>query len=336
MMSVNARDAAALLERSEALYQAGQLSEAISCLEQAAEIGLPEAKLALARTHRRSIHPNASTERAMTLLLTAAESTPLLWSEIAELHFDLYRDLPTCIDYLKRAREAGSRLAAKQLAVLTAGQDEHLALFLAGAIPEPAQELCSAPLVRTWHQIIPDQICRYLIEKSASMMRPSLVVHPGSGQLVKDPVRTSRNWSVGFDGRDVVVNMVLSLLAACCDRPLSHGERLSVLQYSPGEEYKSHYDYLNLDKIGTEAAAAGQRTDTAILYLNDDFSGGQTEFRRLGLNISPTVGSVLHFRNIDQAGAPDPLTLHAGLPVLDGTKWAATLWIREHPYRYPH
>jgi hypothetical protein len=39
------------------------------------------------------------------------------------------------------------------------------------------------------------------------------------------------------------------------------------------------------------------------------------------------------FDNLAPDGQPDPRTLHAGLPVREGEKWLATLWLRERRYR---
>ena len=71
---------------------------------------------------------------------------------------------------------------------------------------------------------------------------------------------------------------------------------------------------------------------TMLVYLNDDFEGGETAFPELRITIRPKRGEGLLFRNVDPQGRPDPLLLHAGVPVRSGVKLLASRWIRERPY----
>lgn len=58
----------------------------------------------------------------------------------------------------------------------------------------------------------------------------------------------------------------------------------------------------------------------AILYLNEDFSGGELYYREIGLSYKPRYGSVI----VHNSGY-----LHEVLPVLDGTRYVATTFIWE-------
>lgn len=46
----------------------------------------------------------------------------------------------------------------------------------------------------------------------------------------------------------------------------------------------------------------------------------------------PSRGAALYFADVDARGVEDPVTLHAGVPVLAGVKYIATKWLRERPY----
>ena len=39
--------------------------------------------------------------------------------------------------------------------------------------------------------------------------------------------------------------------------------------------------------------------------------------------------------NLDAQGVPDPLTLHAGCPVLGGVKYGMNMWFRERSRKEP-
>ncbi len=121
--------------------------------------------------------------------------------------------------------------------------------------------------------------------------------------------------------------------------PCENAEGVSVLHYRKGEQFKPHFDSFAIDgtprhKMILEKGG-GQRLYTAICYLNDDFCGGGTQFPDLGLTIEPGKGKLLLFANT-RAGStePSPASLHAGLPVANGEKWAATVWWRERRFPY--
>jgi hypothetical protein len=116
---------------------------------------------------------------------------------------------------------------------------------------------------------------------------------------------------------------------------MSRAENLSLLRYEPGEEYRPHVDYLRSGTFGNvdDPSQPGQRVHTVFTFLDQVESGGQTDFPRIGLRIKPARGRIVHFLNCRADGSPDPLTVHAGRPVLAGTKYLATIWTRERDYR---
>ena len=70
---------------------------------------------------------------------------------------------------------------------------------------------------------------------------------------------------------------------------------------------------------------------TALIYLNDVEDGGATYFPKLNISINPKKGNVLVFHNtISETTNINPRSLHAGMPVTSGEKWAANLWFREN------
>jgi len=75
-----------------------------------------------------------------------------------------------------------------------------------------------------------------------------------------------------------------------------------------------------------------QRVSTVFVYLNDVMEGGGTDFPRLGVHVEPERGKAVKFLNCGDDGRPNPETLHAGLPVIRGEKWLATLWFWDRPF----
>ncbi len=111
-------------------------------------------------------------------------------------------------------------------------------------------------------------------------------------------------------------------------------ENLHVVQYNVGGEYKDHHDFFheNESYFEDEIKRGGQRILTALIYLNDDFEGGETNFPNYGLTVKPEKGKLLLWTNINEDLTPNFDSLHAGLPVTKGVKYIAVIWYRENNF----
>jgi hypothetical protein len=141
------------------------------------------------------------------------------------------------------------------------------------------------------------------------------------------------NSAFQFAGRDldVVTLLVRARIAATLDVPVTALEPTQMLHYRVGECFAPHVDYFDPDFPGLAAQIEreGQRIGTALIYLNDDFEGGETDFPRAGFRFKGAPGDALIFANVDAAGAPEPLSMHAGLAPTRGEKWLLSQWVRD-------
>lgn len=112
------------------------------------------------------------------------------------------------------------------------------------------------------------------------------------------------------------------------------GEPVQGQRYLPGQEFKLHNDwfYTSESYWPGEEARGGQRSWTAMVYLNAVRQGGATLFSALGLQIEPRPGVLLLWNNALPDGRPNEATLHAGMPVLAGAKYIITKWYRTRPW----
>lgn len=112
------------------------------------------------------------------------------------------------------------------------------------------------------------------------------------------------------------------------------GEAIQGQRYRVGQEYKAHCDWFPVTESYWPAmrASGGQRVWTAMIYLNDVTEGGETNFPRLGFKVPPRKGMILMWNNMRRDGSPNPLSLHAALPVISGVKHVVTKWFRERPW----
>ena len=116
-----------------------------------------------------------------------------------------------------------------------------------------------------------------------------------------------------------------------------HGETIQGQRYAVGQQFKAHNDFFHTSQPYWPAMdkAGGQRTWTAMVFLNEPEAGGQTAFPKANVKVTPRVGNLLTWNNLDKYGDPNPFSLHQGMPVEAGVKYVITKWYRErfwNPY----
>lgn len=121
--------------------------------------------------------------------------------------------------------------------------------------------------------------------------------------------------------------------------PVENAEDLQVVRYRPNQYYNEHHDACcdDDDNCKRFISRGGQRKLTVLVYLNNDFGEGHTNFPNLNIKVKPKVGdAVVFFPLADGTSKCHPLSLHAGMPVTSGEKWVANLWFREGNFDKPN
>lgn len=221
---------------------------------------------------------------------------------------------------LLRTAAAGDHVAARHLKLLAA-----MALDDDGEPrSSPAGErLCDAPELTRYPRLFTPDECAHVAMAAQDLMEPSSVLDPATGRRIAHPIRTSDGAVIGPTREDLVIQALNRRIGAISGTAVQQGEPLAVLRYSPGQQYRLHLD--------TIAGAANQRIKTVLVYLNDGYAGGETQFPTLGVTVRPRAGDAIVFTNTLPDGRPDERARHAGLPVTQGAKWLATRWIRAAP-----
>jgi prolyl 4-hydroxylase len=120
-------------------------------------------------------------------------------------------------------------------------------------------------------------------------------------------------------------------IAALLGLDLSASEPLQGQRYAPGQEFKAHTDTFEPGGYDyhVHTAETGQRTWTAMVYLNEPEEGGATRFKAIGKTIRPETGKLVAWNNLSPDGQPNPATLHQGMKVRRGVKYIITKWFRQ-------
>lgn len=182
------------------------------------------------------------------------------------------------------------------------------------------------PLIVVLDNVLSDQECNKLIEFSKDNLKRSKISSSGEGE--GNDIRTSSSMFFQGNENDILEKLEKRISAIMCI-PIEHAEGIQILKYTPGQEYKAHFDFFN----SASKAAKNNRISTLVIYLNDVEEGGETYFPKLNLSISPKKGSAVYFEYFYNNEDLNELTLHGGAPVIKGEKWVATQWMRKQKIR---
>jgi prolyl 4-hydroxylase len=144
-----------------------------------------------------------------------------------------------------------------------------------------------------------------------------------------DGFRTS--YSGNLDPWHPIVGTVETRICRLMGIDKRHGETLQGQRYAVGQQFKPHHDYFFTSQAYWEGErlSGGQRSWTAMIYLNEPEKGGETNFGKVGMCVSPRTAMLVMWNNMDEIGAPHDITQHEGMAVEAGTKYIVTKWFRE-------
>ncbi|TDL31273.1 2OG-Fe(II) oxygenase [Jeotgalibacillus sp. S-D1] len=175
------------------------------------------------------------------------------------------------------------------------------------------------PLIVILGDVLSDEECEQLVLLSKDKMNRSKI---GKSHEVNE-IRTSSSMFFQDSENDLITKLE-KRISSIMNIPAEHGDGVQILKYTPGQEYKAHFDFFT----SKSKEIKNNRISTIIIYLNDVEQGGETFFPKLNLSISPRKGMAVYFEYFYNDQTINELTLHGGAPVIEGEKWVATQWMR--------
>jgi len=203
------------------------------------------------------------------------------------------------------------------------------------ADPAPALRLSQLPGVQRFpnraldlfivRDFLDQERCAALCGLIDARRRPSEI----SDDLGHEAFRTSE--TCDLDRAEPLVAEVDAMLCDLLGIDPACSEAIQGQRYAAGQEFKPHTDTFNPGGADffQHCAHQGQRTWTAMLYLNQPEEGGATRFKAIGKTIQPETGKLVAWNNLGPDGRPNNATLHQGMKVRRGTKYIITKWFRE-------
>jgi len=157
--------------------------------------------------------------------------------------------------------------------------------------------------------------CEYLKSTENGLFVDSLVQ---SG--IPSLKRKSKS-KVFLDENHYVIKEVSNKVSELTKTPLPNIEFLQITKYETGGFYKTHFD---------SALPGPLRPFTVIIYLNDNYIGGETYFPRINKKYKLNRCDALLFNNYDTSGNISQCSLHSGEPIITGEKWICSAFVNEN------
>ncbi|XP_064598542.1 prolyl 4-hydroxylase subunit alpha-3-like [Liolophura sinensis] len=201
------------------------------------------------------------------------------------------------------------------------------------------------PPVVLFHDVISQSEIDWMIETATEQLSRSILGDVKNAGSMYSEARISENaWLADNYEMSIKLGKRISLITGL-DASVRHwdtyAEPFQVLNYGLGGMYEPHHDFTKLYRdSGLEDNLlfknSGDRVATWMFYLTDVKAGGATVFPTLKARVPAIKGAAAFWYNIKRSGVLDDRSLHAGCPLLLGTKWAANKWFRElgQAFRY--
>lgn len=171
--------------------------------------------------------------------------------------------------------------------------------------------------------------CDILRKIAESRLITSKVYSPQSDNVDLETRVSDQCWLYDSENLDVL-NRLTKKIEDELRIPSKWYEALQVVRYKPGGFYKPHYDACTNSLKECKRMNGdfkSQRYITFLIYLNDDYEGGETHFPKIPFTTKPKMGSAVIFFNTDTQGKILDDALHGGNPVRKGEKWICNRWI---------
>lgn len=158
--------------------------------------------------------------------------------------------------------------------------------------------------------LTPDE-CDHLIKISKNNLEKSETVEG----LDEEHRLSMQTWINDDDSK--LVARISKKVSELTQTDIKKQEPLQIVKYDKNGFFNPHYDS---DK-------SISRHLTFLIYLNDDFEGGETVFPHINKRVKPVKGKAVLWHNMFKNGAKIYDSFHGGDIIKNGDKWIATKWV---------
>ncbi|XP_053954579.1 prolyl 4-hydroxylase subunit alpha-2 [Anastrepha ludens] len=188
--------------------------------------------------------------------------------------------------------------------------------------PLQKEELHADPEINVYYGLLSDTQIEDILQKTDEDMQRSQVGNSNSRET-RDVRVSQQAW---LEYETPTMKYIYRMVSTISGLDLTNAEAMQVANYGVGGQYDPHFDYFGIVEQNC-SKWIGDRLATHLFYISDVEQGGYTVFPVLNVYSQPVKGAMVMWHNLHKSLDPDSRTLHAGCPVIKGTKRISTVWV---------
>ena len=199
-------------------------------------------------------------------------------------------------------------------------------------VPARPRQVWDWPKIWTVENFATPELCAWLVSRGKDKLRPSMMFDGRKAIFLAS--RNCSDFAFTLVEGGVVLLLLRIRISLATGLAIEQMEPPQIFHYALGQEIKAHYDSL-YDKehpYGREGTYQGDRLATFLMYLNDDYAGGELDFVKVGFTYRGKTGDGIFFASMRE-GEADPQSLHCARPVVNGEKYILSQWIHDRPFK---
>src|SRR5262249_43686351 len=198
-------------------------------------------------------------------------------------------------------------------------------------VPPPPKQVCDWPKIWTAEGFTTPELCAWLIGRGLGKFRPSMMFDGQKSNFLA--TRTCSDFAFTIVEGGIILLLLRIRVSLLTSLKTEQMEPPQIFHYALGQEIKPHYDSLYDEKhpYGRSGTYQGDRLATFLMYLNDDYDGGDLDFVKVGFCYKGRTGDAIFFASLRE-GKPDRQSLHAARPVTRGETYILSQRIHDRPF----
>lgn len=170
-----------------------------------------------------------------------------------------------------------------------------------------------------WDNEVPDWLCNQIISEIDWNVAEKAKIGKENNTLFDENIRIANViWEKSHSPIGCIAQTFVNMAnkSANWNFDINFCEEIQIGKYEQGGKYNWHIDTRSNEKIVRKLSVS--------ILLNDDFEGGEFEFKKENLNVTLKKGSILVF--------PSYLE-HRIAPVISGVRYSAVAWVSGPPFK---
>jgi hypothetical protein len=194
------------------------------------------------------------------------------------------------------------------------------------------------PLVQVFKNFVSKEDCNTILDILCSpnfnWEKAKIFTEYGSISNATIPGHMASYSKIELENFSQIISKIKQTISIETGHPVENIADPIPTRYTTRSKFDSHYDFIALnseieDGYKKLLDQGGNRVASAILNLNEDFSGGETYFDRLCKAVWPNKGQLIYFRYDYDDPTTNLKTIHTGSVVEYGNKYVLVFFIKE-------